>query len=55
MDVHLWYRGRKGPKTVYRSALYGRTLNPIGGIAVWQIEAEIAREAPIDQTARAFL
>jgi predicted dienelactone hydrolase len=50
VDVHLWYPAdRKGPKTVYRSALYGRTLIPDRWDPLsWQIEAEVAREAPID-------
>jgi predicted dienelactone hydrolase len=50
VDVHLWYPADgKGSKTVYRSALYGRTLIPDRWDPLsWKIEAEIAREAPID-------
>jgi hypothetical protein len=61
VDVHLWYPAdQKGlsdrPKTVYRSALYGKTLisgrwDPLS----WQVEAEVAREnAPIDRNGPAF-
>ena len=56
VDVHLWYPAdRKGPKTVYRSALYGRTLIPDRWDPLsWKIEAEKAREAPIDRHGKAL-
>lgn len=61
VDVHLWYpadvRGlADAPRTVYRSALYGKPLidlrwDPLS----WQVEAEVAREhAPIDPNGPAF-
>src|SRR4051794_12370681 len=57
VDVQLWYpaadvTGR--PKTVYRSALYGRSLGAWSPLS-WQVEAEIAREgAPIDPAGKPF-
>jgi predicted dienelactone hydrolase len=54
VDVHLWYPAdHKGPKTVYKSALYGAELIPrLWDPLSWKIEAEVAREAPIDRDAR---
>jgi predicted dienelactone hydrolase len=49
VDVHLWYPASAAdaairPKTVYRSALYGRPLGTASTPLSWQVEAEIARE-----------
>jgi hypothetical protein len=51
VDVHLWYPATAAdaatrPKTVYRSALYGRSLGTASTPLSWQVEAEIAREGP---------
>ena len=61
VDVHLWYPAAAAdaatrPKTVYRSALYGRSLGTAAYTPLsWQVEAEIAREgAAIDPAGKPF-
>ena len=58
--VHLWYpadeRGlSERPKTIYRSALWHKSLPAPWAPLSWEVEAEVAREgAPIDPHGRAF-
>ena len=60
VDVHLWYPAdQKGlsdrSKTVYRSALWNKSLPGPWAPLSWEVEAEVAREdAPIDRHGQAF-
>ena len=61
VDVHLCYPAAAAdaatrPKTVYRSALYGRSLGTTAYTPLsWQVEAEIAREgAAIEPAGKPF-
>jgi hypothetical protein len=60
VDVQLWYPAdisgfAHAPKTVYTSALHGQPLIPGRWDPLsWQVESEVAREAPIDPHGPAF-
>lgn len=70
VDVHLWYpadvkKFAGAPKTVYQSALHGlnddKPGNPPNPLIPgrwdplsWQVESEVAREAPIDRNGPAL-
>ena len=58
VDVHLWYPAQSstGTKTVYKSALHGRPLDPQRWDAMaWSLEAKLANEdAPVATAAKPF-
>ncbi len=57
VDVHLWYPAATStaPKTVYKSALHGKSLGAQWDPLSWSLEAKLAREdAPIENTAKPF-